>query len=121
LNGKVVGPRKPRLTAMGIRCADHTTPSIRKSFHLLCQHVAVTRSVEFTYRLKLRSFVFLLIMFVSYTFIPTVIFVCEQNIIVKCSALMLHIWSVPYSTLSRRLTILIEILFVLILLRKILC
>jgi hypothetical protein len=25
--------RKPSLTAVGIRCADHTTPSIRKSWH----------------------------------------------------------------------------------------
>jgi hypothetical protein len=25
--------RKPRLTAVGIRCADHATPSIRKSWH----------------------------------------------------------------------------------------
>jgi hypothetical protein len=27
------GSRKQRLTAMGIRRADHTTPSIRKSWH----------------------------------------------------------------------------------------
>jgi hypothetical protein len=27
------GPRKPRLTAVGIHCADHTTPSIRKIWH----------------------------------------------------------------------------------------
>jgi hypothetical protein len=27
------GPRNPRLTAMGIRWADHATPSIRKSWH----------------------------------------------------------------------------------------
>jgi hypothetical protein len=27
------GSRKPRLTAMGIRFADHATPSIRKSWH----------------------------------------------------------------------------------------
>jgi hypothetical protein len=25
--------RKPRLTAVGIRCTDHATPSIRKSWH----------------------------------------------------------------------------------------
>jgi hypothetical protein len=25
--------RKQRLTALGIRCADHATPSIRKSWH----------------------------------------------------------------------------------------
>jgi hypothetical protein len=25
--------RKPRLTTVGIRCADHGTPSIRKSWH----------------------------------------------------------------------------------------
>jgi hypothetical protein len=27
------GSRKPRLTAVGIRCTDHATPSIRKSWH----------------------------------------------------------------------------------------
>jgi hypothetical protein len=27
------GYRKPRLTAVGIRCGDHATPSIRKSWH----------------------------------------------------------------------------------------
>jgi hypothetical protein len=27
------GSRKPRLTSMGIRSADHETPSIRKSRH----------------------------------------------------------------------------------------
>jgi hypothetical protein len=27
------GSRKPRLTALGIRCADNATPSIRKSWH----------------------------------------------------------------------------------------
>jgi hypothetical protein len=27
------GSRKPRLTAVGIRCADHVTPSIRKIWH----------------------------------------------------------------------------------------
>jgi hypothetical protein len=27
------GSRKPRLTAMGIHCIDHATPSIRKSWH----------------------------------------------------------------------------------------
>jgi hypothetical protein len=27
------GSRKPRLLAVGIRCADHATPSIRKSCH----------------------------------------------------------------------------------------
>jgi hypothetical protein len=27
------GSRKPRLTAVGIHCADHTTPSILKSWH----------------------------------------------------------------------------------------
>jgi hypothetical protein len=27
------GSRKPRLTVVGIRCTDHATPSIRKSWH----------------------------------------------------------------------------------------
>jgi hypothetical protein len=27
------GSREPRLTAMGIRCAEHVTPSIRRSWH----------------------------------------------------------------------------------------
>jgi hypothetical protein len=27
------GSRKPRLTAMGIRCTDHATPSICKCWH----------------------------------------------------------------------------------------
>jgi hypothetical protein len=39
------GSRKSRLTAVGIRCADHVTPSIRKSWHLLRPPAAVARSV----------------------------------------------------------------------------
>jgi hypothetical protein len=30
---RAVGSRKPRLMAVGIRCADHATPSTRKSWH----------------------------------------------------------------------------------------
>jgi hypothetical protein len=37
--------RKSRLTAVGIRRADHATPSIRKSSHQLRQHAAVAQSV----------------------------------------------------------------------------
>jgi hypothetical protein len=36
---------RPRLTAVGIRCADHATPSICKSWHKLCRQAAVARSV----------------------------------------------------------------------------
>jgi hypothetical protein len=39
------GSRKPRLTAVGILCADHATPSVRKSWHYLRRHAAVARSV----------------------------------------------------------------------------
>jgi hypothetical protein len=35
--------RKPILTAVGIRCADHATSSIRKSWHWLRRQAAVTR------------------------------------------------------------------------------
>jgi hypothetical protein len=36
LNGKVAGPvKKTELTAVGIRCADHATPSIRKKLALI--------------------------------------------------------------------------------------
>jgi hypothetical protein len=37
--------RKPRLTTVGIRCADHVIPSIRKSWHYLRQQAAVARLV----------------------------------------------------------------------------
>jgi hypothetical protein len=39
------GSRKSRLTAEGIRCADHTTPSNRKSRYWLRRHEVVARSV----------------------------------------------------------------------------
>jgi hypothetical protein len=39
------GSRKLRLTAVGIRWADHATPTIRKSWHQLRLEVAVCRSV----------------------------------------------------------------------------
>jgi hypothetical protein len=39
------GSRKPRLMSVGIRCADHATPSSRKSWHELCRQAAVSRSV----------------------------------------------------------------------------
>jgi hypothetical protein len=41
------GSRRPRLTAVGIHCADHATPSILKSWHQLRRQLAVARSVEF--------------------------------------------------------------------------
>jgi hypothetical protein len=34
-----------RITGQGIRCADHATPSIRKSWHWLRQQAAVARLV----------------------------------------------------------------------------
>jgi hypothetical protein len=37
--------RKPKLTAVGVRWADHATPSIRKSWHYFRRHAAVARSV----------------------------------------------------------------------------
>jgi hypothetical protein len=37
--------REPRLTTVGVRFADHATPSIRKSWHWLRQQAAVARSV----------------------------------------------------------------------------
>jgi hypothetical protein len=39
------GPRKSRLTAVGIRCTDHATLSIRKSGHQLRWHAAIARSI----------------------------------------------------------------------------
>jgi hypothetical protein len=39
------GSRKPRLTAVGILCADHATPSICKSWHKLRRQAAIARSV----------------------------------------------------------------------------
>jgi hypothetical protein len=39
------GSRKSRLTAVGIRCADHATPSIRKSWHQLRRQSTVALSV----------------------------------------------------------------------------
>jgi hypothetical protein len=51
------GPRKSRLTAVGILCADHATSSIRKTWHQLCRHAAVARSVLLTCGLKPRDLV----------------------------------------------------------------
>jgi hypothetical protein len=51
------GSRQPRSTAVGIRCADHTTPSLRKSWHQLCRRAAVACSVYFACGLKPRSLV----------------------------------------------------------------
>jgi hypothetical protein len=46
LNENVAAPvKKTKLTAVGIRRADHATPSIRKSWHELRQQTAVARSV----------------------------------------------------------------------------
>jgi hypothetical protein len=49
------GSRKSRFTAVGIRCIDHATPSIRKSWHQLRRHAAVVRWVQFARGLKPRS------------------------------------------------------------------
>jgi hypothetical protein len=38
------GSRKPRLTAVAIRCADHGTPSNSKIWHQLRRQAAVSRS-----------------------------------------------------------------------------
>jgi hypothetical protein len=45
LEWKSNGPvsRKPRLTSVGIRCADHATPSIRKSWHEVRRQAAVAQ------------------------------------------------------------------------------
>jgi hypothetical protein len=37
------GSRKPRLTAVGILCLDHATPSIRKNQHQFRRQAAVAR------------------------------------------------------------------------------
>jgi hypothetical protein len=42
---------------VGLRCADHVTPSIRKSWHSLRRQAAVARSVYFACGLKPQSFV----------------------------------------------------------------
>jgi hypothetical protein len=49
---------KPRLTAVGIRCADHATPATRKGWHELRRQAAVARSVKFACGLRPRSLVF---------------------------------------------------------------
>jgi hypothetical protein len=51
------GSRKSRLTAVGIRCADHMTPTIRKSWDKLRRHAAIAWSVYFACGLKPRSLV----------------------------------------------------------------
>jgi hypothetical protein len=57
------GCRKSILMAVGIRCADHATPPIPKSWHQLRRHAAVARSVYFARRLKPRSLVCPLVFF----------------------------------------------------------
>jgi hypothetical protein len=37
--------REARLTDVGIRCADHATPSVRRTWHYLRRKAAVDRSV----------------------------------------------------------------------------
>jgi hypothetical protein len=41
--------------AVGIRCADYATPSIRKHWHYLRRQATVARSVEFARGLRLQS------------------------------------------------------------------
>jgi hypothetical protein len=49
------GSSRPRLTAVGIRCADHAASSIRKSWNWLNRQSAAARSVWFACGLKPRS------------------------------------------------------------------
>jgi hypothetical protein len=51
------GSRSSRLTAVGIRCADHATPSILKIGTNFAVHAAGARPVKFACGLKPRSLV----------------------------------------------------------------
>jgi hypothetical protein len=82
-NGKSSGSgsRKPRLTSVRIRCADHATPFIRKSWHQFRRHTAVanivrlrTKAMEFSCLLhKCSTAVFLSgaqNLFVGFVYVP---------------------------------------------------
>jgi hypothetical protein len=58
------GSRKTRLTAVEIRCADHATRSLRKSWHRPRRQAAVSRSVQFACRLKATEFSFIIIIII---------------------------------------------------------
>jgi hypothetical protein len=66
LKEKVAAPVwKAENTALGIRCPDHATLSICKSWHQLRRHAAIAMSVEFACGLMPRSlFSFFCILFV---------------------------------------------------------
>jgi hypothetical protein len=64
LEEKVAAPvYKAENMTVGIRCAEHATPSIRKSWRLLRRQAAVSRSVLFASGLRPRS---LFVLFVNF-------------------------------------------------------
>jgi hypothetical protein len=69
-----MGSRKPRSTTVGIRCADHATPYIRKSWHQLRRQAAVALSV-YRLRNKVTEFSFYLVfIYLVYGVVITVCF-----------------------------------------------
>jgi hypothetical protein len=68
MKSRSYGSRKSRLTDVGIRCADHAAPSIRKSWHWLCRHAAVALSMYFS--------LLLLLLLLRYYIVSCFILVC---------------------------------------------